>query len=134
MHDSPIRVVLVGLGFGAEFVPIYLHHPDVDRVAICDPDPGKLEYFGEKFGVADRYLDLQEVLASADWDAVHLVTPIPVHVEQQIAVLESGRHCACTVPMATSIGDLNAIIAARRRSGTWRLALRKVFGSAARIC
>jgi predicted dehydrogenase len=117
MHKSSIRVAVVGLGFGAEFVPIYLHHPDVDGVAICDSDPRRLEYVGEKFGVADRYLDFQEALTSDDWDAVHLVTPIPVHVEQQIAVLESGRHCACTVPMATSIDDLNAVIAARRRSG-----------------
>lgn len=29
-----MRIAVVGLNFGAEFVPIYQHHPDVERVAI----------------------------------------------------------------------------------------------------
>jgi len=32
-------------------------------------------------------------------------------------VLAAGKHCACTVPMATSLADLEAIVAAERRSG-----------------
>ena len=31
-----IRVALAGMGFGAEFVPIYLHHPNVESLTICD--------------------------------------------------------------------------------------------------
>jgi hypothetical protein len=31
----------VGLGFGSEFVPIYLSHPDVERVVMVDPDAGR---------------------------------------------------------------------------------------------
>lgn len=115
--DGRISVAVVGLGFGAEFVPVYLHHPDVRTVTICDLDPGRLAWVGDRYGVERREADLGVLLGSDEIDAVHLVTPIPVHVEQTIAVLESGRHCACTVPMATSIDDLNAIIAARRRSG-----------------
>ena len=38
-----IRVAVVGLGFGAEFVPIYLDHPDVASVAICDSNPARLD-------------------------------------------------------------------------------------------
>lgn len=115
--DGRISVAVLGLGFGAEFVPIYLHHPDVRTVTICDPDPGRLAWVGDRYGVERREADLGVLLGSDEIDAVHLVTPIPVHVEQTITVLESGRHCACTVPMATSIDDLNAIIAARRTSG-----------------
>ena len=33
-----LHIAVVGLGFGAEFVPIYLDHPDVAAVAICDAD------------------------------------------------------------------------------------------------
>jgi predicted dehydrogenase len=29
------------MGFGVEFVPIYLHHPNVESVAICDSDEGR---------------------------------------------------------------------------------------------
>ncbi len=37
-----LHVAVVGLGFGAEFVPIYLDHPDVAEVSICDANPARL--------------------------------------------------------------------------------------------
>ena len=112
-----IHVALVGLRFGAEFIPIYLHHPDVSSLTICDLDGDTLASWGDKYEVAGRTKALGEILRAEDIDAVHLVTPIPLHVEQTLAVLDSGKHCACTVPMATSIEDLEAIVAAQRRSG-----------------
>ena len=36
--DKPIRVAIVGLGFGAEFIPIYQDYPDAEIVAICRRD------------------------------------------------------------------------------------------------
>jgi predicted dehydrogenase len=115
--SAKLRVAVVGLGFGAEFVPIYLHHPDVQSVAICDANEARLAEVGEKFGVDRRFTDLSAVLDASDCDAVHLVTPIPLHARQAVAVLQSGKHCACTVPMATSIADLRAVVAAQRRAG-----------------
>ncbi len=111
-----IRVALVGLGFGAEFAPIYLHHPDVASLTLCDPDPRVLNAVGDRYGIEGRCDRLEQVLES-DVDAVHLVTPIPLHARQAIAVLDSGKHCACTVPMATSLADVQDIVAAQRRSG-----------------
>ena len=112
-----INVTLAGLSFGAEFVPIFLHHPNVASLTICDSDPEVLQKIGDRFEVERRVPDLDAVLADDSIDAVHLVTPIPVHAEQTVAVLNAGKHCACTVPMATSIADLNAIVAAQRASG-----------------
>jgi len=112
-----IRVALAGLGFGAEFIPIYLHHPGVASLAVCDSDPEVLGKAADKFRVEDRFTDIGEIIGSDAFDAVHLVTPIPLHAEQTVAVLESGKHCACTVPMATTIKDLRAIVGAARRAG-----------------
>ena len=114
---NKINVALAGLSFGAEFVPIFLHHPWVESLTICDSDPQVLQTIGDRFEVVNRLSDLDEILSKDDIDAVHLVTPIPVHAKQTIAVLRAGKHCACTVPMATSIEDLNAIVAAQRESG-----------------
>ena len=33
--SKPVQLALVGLGFGAEFLPIYLDHPDAEIAAIC---------------------------------------------------------------------------------------------------
>jgi predicted dehydrogenase len=116
-HPEGLHVAVVGLGFGAEFVPIYLDHPDVASVAICDGNPERLARVGDRFGIAHRYSDLAQVLADETIDAVHLITGIPDHAAQAIATLRAGKHCACTVPMATTLADLRAIIEAQRASG-----------------
>jgi len=116
-EPSRIRVAVVGLGFGAEFVPIYLDHPDVQSVAICDSDSARLAKAARQFAIQRNFSDVEEVIRSEEIDAVHLVSGIPDHAQQTIAVLQSGKHCACTVPMATSLADLKAIIAAARQSG-----------------
>ena len=117
MAAKQLRVAVVGLGFGAEFVPIYLSHPDVAAVAVCDANAARLEHVAQRFGVKRCFRDVAEVVAAPDIDAVHLVSGIPDHAAQSIAVLSAGKHCACTVPMATTLDDLRAIIAAQRGAG-----------------
>ncbi len=116
-HSRRLRVAVAGLRFGAAFVPIYANHPDVECVGIVDPDEKTLDQVGGKFDIERRHADLDEILRSDDYDTVHLVTPIPLHAEQTIKVLNSYKHCACTVPMATSLNDLHRIVAAQRKSG-----------------
>jgi len=112
-----LNVALIGLGFGAEFAPIYRAHPDVASVALCDADAGKRTTVAARFGIERTFATLDEVLADPAIDAVHLVTPIPLHAAQAVAALEAGKHCASTVPMATSFDDIRRIIAAQRASG-----------------
>jgi predicted dehydrogenase len=114
--ERKLRIAVAGLGFGAEFVPIYLAHPDVEAVGICDPNGAVLDHVGERYGVERRFTNLGEVIA-AGFDAVHLVTPMPLHAEQAVLILDAGLHCACTVPMALTIDDLRQVVAAQRRSG-----------------
>jgi predicted dehydrogenase len=112
-----MRIAVVGLHFGAEFVPIYQNHPDVEHVGICDLDASVLDWVGDRYGIADRFTRLEQILDDQSYDAVHLLTPVPRHVEQTLAVLESGKHCACAVPMATSLDDVWRVIAAQKASG-----------------
>ncbi len=116
MGAGGLSVAVVGLGFGGCFPAIYLDHPDVRAVAVCERDESRLRAITERFRFAAVYRDLGEVLRS-DVDAVHLVSGIPDHARQALAVLNAGKHCACTVPMATSLEDLAAIVEARRRTG-----------------
>ncbi len=104
-NQRKIRLAVAGLHFGAEFVPIYLRHPDVERVALCDVNEEVLHAVGDRFGITDRFTRLEDMLDDDSYDAVHLVTPVPWHVEQTLAVLAAGKHCACAVPMATDLED-----------------------------
>ena len=112
-----VNVVLAGLGFGACFLPIYLDHPHVGTVGILDTNPDCIRRMKEDYPSVKVYESLDAVLADETVDAVHLVTPIPLHADQTVAVLESGKHCACTVPMATSTEDIRRIVEAKRKSG-----------------
>lgn len=80
-------VALVELGFGAEFIPIYLRHPDVACLTICDTDETVLSEVGDRCEVTRRARRLEEILARDDVDAVHLVTPIPLHASQTVGTL-----------------------------------------------
>ncbi len=117
MMDRKLKVALVGLGFGGAFVEIYRDHPDVEWVKVYDTNQDLCRAFVEKGAAQGCYRSFEEILEDPELDAVHLVTPIPLHAEQTIAVLQAGKHCACTVPMATSIEDMYRIAEARRRSG-----------------
>ncbi|MDP7062595.1 MAG: Gfo/Idh/MocA family oxidoreductase, partial [Planctomycetota bacterium] len=100
-QHPPVRVAIVGLGFGAEFIPIYQAHPQAELAAICQRNQDKLNEIGDAFGVEERFTDFDELLKDADIDAVHINTPIPNHAELTLAALAAGKHVACTVPMAT---------------------------------
>ena len=112
-----IRVALVGLGFGGAFVDIYKQHPNVETIGIFDIDKELTARFVRQLGIQKVYDSFEDILADDTVDAVHLVTPIPMHEEQTIQVLESGKHCACTVPMATSLDGIRRITEAVRKSG-----------------
>ncbi|CAN5622365.1 Gfo/Idh/MocA family oxidoreductase [soil metagenome] len=112
-----IGIAVVGLGFGQAFVPIYQAHPDVARVGICETNPDLLASAGDRFGIERRHTSLEEVLADDAYDAVHLLTPVPLHVDQTFAILAAGKHVACAVPMATSLNDLHRIVAEVQRTG-----------------
>ena len=113
---SNLHVAVVGLGFGASFVPIYKKHPAVGKVTACDPNPELLQRVAAENGIESRKSTLDEVLADETVDAVHLLTPVPFHVEQTLKVLNSGLHCACAVPAATDLDDLRKIVDAEKRS------------------
>lgn len=107
--DHP-RVAIVGLGFGAEFIPIYQHHPNAEISAICQRNSGSLNEIGDQFGIEKRFTDYNELLSDPEIDAVHINTPIPDHAAHTLAALRAGKHVACTVPMATTAEDCKAIV------------------------
>ncbi|MBP7948139.1 MAG: Gfo/Idh/MocA family oxidoreductase [Verrucomicrobiales bacterium] len=111
------RIAIVGLGFGAEFIPIYQRHPNAEMHAICQRDPKKLDTIGDAFGVAKRFTKFEDVLKDADVDAVHINSPIPDHGWMSIAALKAGKHVSCTVPMATSPADCKQIVDLVKKTG-----------------
>ncbi len=115
-RSSGIEVLVVGAGFGHEFLHLYRSHPLVSAVAICDVRQDAAADLTARYGLAASYTSLDEALASGRWDAVHLATPVHLHVEQTLAVLATGRSCASAVPMATTLDGVARVIDAAAAS------------------
>ena len=110
MSNKKINIAIIGLGFGAEFIPIYKKHPNANLMAICQRTKSKLDEIGNAFGIEKRYTDYDQLLKDPEIDAVHINTPIPDHAIQSIKALKAGKHVACTVPMATTVAECEEIV------------------------
>lgn len=117
MNQKKVNVAIVGLGFGAEFIPIYQKHPNANMYAICQRNSERLNKIGETFGVAKRYTRLDDVLKDPAVDFVHINSPIPDHAPMSIAALKAGKHVLCTVPMATTVDECQKIVDLVRQTG-----------------
>ncbi len=117
MDQKKFNVAIVGLGFGAEFIPIYQKHPAANMYAICQRTAAHLNKIGDAFGIEKRYGKYEEVLADPDVDFVHINSPIPDHAPMSMAALKAGKHVMCTVPMATTVEECEEIVGLVKQTG-----------------
>ena len=117
MGKDRVNVAIVGLGFGAEFIPIYQNHPQANMYAICQRNPEKLKASGDQFGIATRYSKYEDVLADKNVDFVHINSPINDHAPMSLQALRAGKHVMCTVPMATTIEECQEIVETVKKTG-----------------
>jgi predicted dehydrogenase len=117
MSVKPVKVAMIGLGFGAEFIPIYQAHPHAEVVALCRRNEAELHAVGDRFGIAKRYTKYADVLNDPDVDFVHINSPIPDHAWMSLEALQAGKHVMCTVPMATTIEECQQICNMVKKTG-----------------
>jgi predicted dehydrogenase len=94
----------------------------VEVAALADPAEASREAAGELFGVpaSRRYADYRDLLGGAPGDAVDTVviaTPHAFHAPQAIAAAEAGKAIVSEKPMAVTLEEADAILAAVRRYG-----------------
>ena len=111
------NIAIVGLGFGAEFIPIHQTHPNVNLVAVCRRNEEEMNKVADQFDIEKRYVDYDELLKDPEIDAVHINSPIPDHASQSLKALRAGKHVMCTVPMATTIEECEEICRAVEETG-----------------
>src|SRR5436190_796584 len=67
--------------------------------------------FAREFGLSYATTDLARVLADPEVDCVVICSPSDVHADQTARALEAGKHVLCEIPLATSLGDVDHLIA-----------------------
>lgn len=114
---KPVNVAMVGLGFGAEFIPIYQAHPDANVYAICQRNAEKMNKVGDHFGIEKRFTQFADVLKDPQVDFVHINSPIAEHARMSLEALKAGKHVMCTVPMATTVDECRQICELVKQTG-----------------
>ncbi len=83
-------------------------------VGVGHYNAARFEEISDRFGVAARPYD--EILADPTVDAVCICTPSGQHAQQAIAAASNGKHVLVEKPMALSLADADAMIAACRQN------------------
>src|SRR5262249_28119921 len=117
-HMDRVRMGIIGTGNIATLnVPGYLQHEQCDVVALCDPRPEVLARRQAEWGIETGYTEVKDLLADDRVDAVEILSPTPMHAEHTIAALNAGKHVSCQKPIANSVDDARAMLAAADASG-----------------
>jgi len=103
---------IAGLGMaGAVMVHAAAAHPGYVLRAAADPHPGPRQAFAREHN-ARAYADIRELVADPAVDVIYIATPHQFHKPHAILAAEHGKHIILEKPMALTLADCDAIIAA----------------------
>lgn len=109
-----IRVAVVGANgaFGMKHLDGLKNIEDAEVTVVAATSQEKADAVAAKYGVANAVVGLEGVLERDDVDVVILATPTGLHASQTQAVLAAGKHVQVEIPLADSLADAEATLAA----------------------
>ena len=114
--QTPMRVGLVGCG---NISDIYLQNgprfQDIVFIACADLNPEAANRQAERYAIDAR--SVEDLLKSGDVDIVMNLTIPEAHAEVSLQAIEAGKHVYSEKPLATSVADGVAIVAAAKARG-----------------
>ncbi len=117
---AALRAAIVGTGFIAtkKHLPAFARIKDrCDLVAIVDVDEDAGRAAAAAFGIPHSYTDVGEMLEREQPDLVDICTPPRTHAPIALQAIEAGANVMIEKPMATSVQDCDAVIAAAGERG-----------------
>ena len=116
-----IKVAIVGTGsISRAHIEAYQGFPErCEIVALVDIYPDKARQHKEQFGLdgAEIFNSHKDILKNPHIDLVSICTPPYCHGEIAVDFLNHGKHVLVEKPMAASLEECDAMIAAAQRSG-----------------
>jgi UDP-N-acetylglucosamine 3-dehydrogenase len=118
---SPIRIALLGCGTVARrtHLPAFRRagRDVVDVTVFSSRSPVSAEAAATEWGGGRVVSDWRQALGREDVDAVDICSPNALHLEMAVRAAEAGKHVLVEKPIATSLADADAMIAAAHRAG-----------------
>lgn len=112
-----VKLALIGCGNVAQVVhlPVLEHMPDVEIVAIVDPDKRKAEAIASRSHIPSVFVSLDQLLASPvakDLHAIDICTPTDTHRPLAIQAMEFGLDVLVEKPIARTVKEAREMVAA----------------------
>ena len=112
-----LRVAVVGAGIdGINHINAHMANPNAELVAVCDLNGELRKKIGEVYGVK-TYERVGDMLDREDINAVSIATPDCYHAAPALEAIAHGKHVLIEKPLATTLADARAIIAAAEKAG-----------------
>jgi len=118
--QKKVRVLLAGAAFSADLhMEGYSRCQDLaEIVAVCDKDLSRVEMLSKRYGLKGfiAYDNYEKAIAEVECDLVDICMPNYLHHDVAIAAFKKGRHVIAEKPLATTIEDAMAMVAAAEKS------------------
>lgn len=120
--DQKLGVAIVGIGklSQGQLIPGLRKAYGVKLAALVSGHPDKAAEWAKKEGLSPdaiySYENYDKIANDPRIDIVYIVLPNNMHAEYTIRALKAGKHVLCEKPMATSIADCEAMIAAAKKA------------------
>ena len=116
--DNPIKIAIAGSGYGRKVaLPVYTELEEFEPVAVWSRRPEQAREMAEEAGVELGTTDFDELLSVPGLEAVHVATPVAMHVPFAVAAAERGLHVMCEKPLADNLEGARRIAEAIRSAG-----------------
>ena len=117
---SDIKVGVIG--YGGAFNMGRYHFSEMQQAgmvpsAVAEPDPLRREAAQVDYPGIQTYASATEMLKNSGVDLVTIITPHNTHAKLAIQCLKAGRHVVCEKPLAIKTEEVDAMIAAAKKSG-----------------
>lgn len=111
-----IKAAVVGVGiFGEYHVATYAEDDRVDLAMVCDLNEERAREIGEKYHCPHTTKSSQ-IAENKEIEIVSIVTPDFAHRQVAVEMVSSGKHILVEKPLAMSVEDAEAIIAAAKKA------------------
>jgi predicted dehydrogenase len=121
-QERKIGFAMVGLGRISmqHLAPSLKTSTKAKVTALVSGHRDKAEKMAAEYGIPSTHIysyeNFDSIAGNKDIDAVYIALPNSMHAEYTIRAAKAGKHVLCEKPMATSVADAEAMIAACKRA------------------
>ncbi len=106
-----IKLGVIGYGYwGPNIVRNFSLQPDCEVVAVCDKNPKAVSQILSRHPFAHATSDPEDLMSSAEIDAIAIVTPVSTHYDLAKRALENGKHVFVEKPLTATSAQAEALI------------------------